>query len=196
MEKQKNKKTEITKKPEEKIISEKQKEENQIKSAPEIKIENKTETKKPEIQNKKIVKKNEAVVNIQNAPVSTKYSMAICRFIKNKQIKKAINELELVIACKKAIPMRGGVGHKKSAGGFASGSGKYPQNVAKYFITLLKSLSANAITNGLENPIITEAFANIGQKPRARFGRWQRKRTHLKLCAKEKNLNKNHGEKK
>ena len=57
MEKQKNKKTEITKKPEEKIISEKQKEENQIKSAPEIKIENKTETKKPEIQNKKIVKK-------------------------------------------------------------------------------------------------------------------------------------------
>ena len=122
--------------------------------------------------------------------------MAICRFIKNKQIKKAINELELVIACKKAIPMRGGVGHKKSAGGFASGSGKYPQNVAKYFITLLKSLSANAITNGLENPIITEAFANIGQKPRARFGRWQRKRTHLKLCAKEKNLNKNHGEKK
>lgn len=179
-------KTTETKKPEEKIISEKQK-------VSEIPTENKqktTETKKPETQNKKIVKKNEAVVNIQNAPVSTKYSMAICKFIKNKQIEKAINELEQVLIYKKAIPMVGGVGHKKSARGFASGSGKYPQDATKYFITLLKSLSANAITNGLEKPIITEAVANIGQKPRARFGKWKRKRTHIRLVAREKKENK------
>lgn len=177
----KNEKTEITKKSEEKIISEKQKEENQIKNE-----EKTTETKKSEIQNKKIIKKNEAVVNIQNAPVSTKFSMAICKFIKHKEIKKAISELEQVLVYKKAIPMRGGVGHKSSAGSFASGSGKYPVNTAEYFITLLKSLSANAAANGLETPIITEAFANIGQKPRARFGRWQRKRSHIKLTAKNK----------
>jgi len=33
--------------------------------------------------------------------------------------------------------------------------------------------------------VIVEAFANIGQKPRARFGRWKRKRTHLRLVARE-----------
>ncbi len=178
----KNEKTKIIEKPEEKIIPEKQK-------ISEMQTENKqktAETKKPETQNKKIIKKNEAVVNIQNAPVSTKFSMAICKFIKHKEIKKAISELEQVLVYKKAIPMRGGVGHKSSAGSFASGSGKYPVNTAEYFITLLKSLSANAAANGLETPIITEAFANIGQKPRARFGRWQRKRSHIKLTAKNK----------
>ncbi len=166
-------------------IQEKQKEENQIKNEEKI-----SETKKPEIQNKKIIKKTEAVVNIQNAPVSTKFSMAICKFIKHKEIEKAVGELEQVLAYKKAVPMKGGVGHKRTAGGFASGSGKYPMNTAKYFITLLKSLSANASANGLEAPVITEAFANIGQKPRARFGRWQRKRTHIKLVAMEKRENK------
>jgi|SRR3989344_3392334 len=150
------------------------------------------EIKKPEAQNSprddfgkpKKIKKSEAVVNIQNAPVSKKYSMALCKFIKNKQIEKAINELEQVLVFKKAIPMSGGVGHKKSAGGFASGSGKYPQDATKYFIELLKSLSANAAANGLENPAIIEAIANMGQRPRARFGRWKRKRTHLRLVAK------------
>ncbi|MDP3758590.1 MAG: uL22 family ribosomal protein [Candidatus Daviesbacteria bacterium] len=153
-----------------------------------------TEIKKPETQpsprdhpaGRKKIKKNEAVVNIQNAPVSTKYSMGICKFIKNKKIEKAINDLEQVLVYKKAIPMRGEVGHKKSAGHFASGSGKYPQDATKYFIKLLKSLSSNASVNGLENPIIVEAFANIGQKPRARFGRWKRKRTHLRLVARDK----------
>ncbi|MEK6844876.1 MAG: uL22 family ribosomal protein [Nanoarchaeota archaeon] len=140
--------------------------------------------KKPETQNKKI-KRDEAVVNIQNAPVSTKYSKNICKFIKNKQIGKAINDLEQVLVHKKAIPMRGGVGHKKSAGSFASGSGKYPKDATEYFIKLLKSLSSNAIINGLENSTITEAISNIGQKPRARFGRWKRKRTHIRLVARE-----------
>lgn len=160
-----------------------------------------TDSKKPETPTKKIMK-DEAVVNIKNAPVSTKYSMAFCKFIKNKQIEKAINELEQVLVYKKAIPMKGGVGHKKSAGGYASGSGKYPQDATKYFIGLLKSLSSNAAANELKNPVIVEAFANIGQKPRARFGKWKRKRTHLRLVArelkiknKEKIKNKKQGEK-
>ncbi len=175
-------------KPEEKIIPEKQKvsemqTENEQKTA---KIK-KQETQKKEVQK---VKKDKANVNIEGAPISTKYSRDICRFIKNKPLDEAIKDLEQVLIYKKAIPMRGGYGHKKSAKGFASGSGKYPQNAAKYFIKLLKNLSANASANGLENPIITEAFANTGSKPRARFGRWQRKRTHIKLTAREKNMNK------
>jgi len=166
------------------------------KEKPEEKIEDKKneQIKKPETQDKKI-KKSEAVVNIQNAPVSTKYSMGICKFIKNKKIEKAINELGQVLVFKKAIPMEGEVGHKKSAGSSASGSGKYPQDAARYFIKLLKSLSSNAIVNGLENPVIVEAIANIGQKPRARFGRWKRKRTHLRLVAKELKIKKKTNEK-
>ena len=189
------------------------------KEKPEEKIEDKKneQIKKPETQNSprdtqgghknlqagdlgkpKKIKKDKAVVNIQNAPVSTKYSMGICKFIKNKKIEKAINELGQVLVFKKAIPMEGEVGHKKSAGSSASGSGKYPQDAARYFIKLLKSLSSNAIVNGLENPVIVEAIANIGQKPRARFGRWKRKRTHLRLVAKElikKTLNKKENKK-
>lgn len=153
--------------------------------------ENKTDAKKTEEKTKKPqiqeIKKTEARVNIKNAPVSTKYARDICRFIKNKQIEKAINDLDQVLVYKKAIPMRGGFGHQKSAKKFASGSGKYPMNAAKYFISLLKSLSANASVNGLENPVIVEAFGNVGQQPRARFGRWERKRTHMIIVAKSKN---------
>jgi len=171
---------------EQKIEKNKINEEKKIADAQEKREEQKTtEEKKPETKNKKIAKKTEAVVNIRNAPISTKFSMAICKFIKYKEIGKAINELEQVLVYKKAIPMKGGVGHKSSAGRFASGSGKYPINAAKYFIKLLKSLSANASANGIENPIIVEAFGNIGQQQRARFGKWERKSTHLRLIAKD-----------
>ena len=191
MEKQKNQKSDEKK---QKITEKKEKPEEKIEDK---KIENKKneQIKKPETQIKKI-KKDKAVVNIQNAPVSTKYSRDICKFIKHKQIKKAIDDLEQVLVYKKAIPMKGGVGHKKSAGSFASGSGKYPQDATKYFIGLLKSLSSNAMANELENPYIVEAFANIGQKPRAKFGRWKRKRTHIILVARELKIKKkinNHG---
>ncbi|MEK6823539.1 MAG: uL22 family ribosomal protein [Nanoarchaeota archaeon] len=179
MEKQKNQKSD-EKENEEKIVN-----------TP--KVQEISEPKKSEVQK---IKKDEAKVNIQNAPISTKYAIDICKFIKNKSIKKAINDLEQVLTYKKSIPMRGGFGHQKSAKGFASGSGKYPQNTAKYFITLLKSLSANSTANGLDNPIIVEAFGNVGQQPRAKFGRWERKRTHLKLVAKEKKtLNKKENKK-
>lgn len=196
MEKQKNQKPEESKQttaesPKE-ITAPKIKEEQKTETAKKIEIKNEqksekvAETKKSEAQNKKIIKKNEAAVNIQNAPISTKYSMDICKFIKNKPIKKAISDLEQVLSYKRAIPMRGGFGHQKSTKKFASGSGKYPIDASKYFIKLLKSLSANAAANGLENPIIAEAFGNIGQQPRARFGKWERKRTHISLTAREK----------
>ena len=184
-----NKKQEIAK-ADDKLMEKTESSKEKPVETPKEKVE---QIKKPETQNSprddfgkpKKIKKDNAEVNIQNGSVSTKYSRDICKFIKHKKIEKAINDLEQVLAYKKAIPMKGGVGHKKSAGGFASGSGKYPQDATEYFIGLLKSLSANAIVNGLENPVIVEAFANIGQKPRARFGRWKRKRTHLRLVAKE-----------
>ena len=128
-------------------------------------------------------KKTETIVNSYNLPISTKYSVAICKFIKNKKIQDAIKDLEQVLVKKKAVPMKGEIPHRK---GKRMMSGRFPKKATEYFLKMLKSLSSNASTNELENPIITEAVANIGARPYGRFGRIRRKRTHLKIKAKEK----------
>ena len=65
-------------------------------------------------------------------------------------------------------------------------SGSFPIKTAKEFIIVLKGLLGNANVNEIDNPIITEAVANIASRPYSKFGRVRRKRTHLKLIAKEK----------
>ena len=64
-----------------------------------------TPQEKPEEKDKKqkikTKLKTEAVVNAKDIPISTKHSAAICKFIKNKKIDNAINELELVLRLKK-----------------------------------------------------------------------------------------------
>jgi ribosomal protein L22 len=63
-------------------------------------------------------------------------------------------------------------------------SGKYPKKTAKNFIILLKSLAANA--SDLNEPVIAEAFANIGSRPYGKFGRVRKKRSHVFIKAIEK----------
>jgi large subunit ribosomal protein L22 len=147
------------------------------------KVEKETE-KKPEEKKKTKpkVKKDIAVVNSHNLPISTKKSRDICKFIKGKKIEDAQAYLEEVVKGKKAIPMKGEIPHRKGK----MMSGGFPKNAAKHFIVLLKSLAGNANVNEIDNPVITEAIANLASRPYARFGRWQRKRTHIKLVAKEK----------
>lgn len=135
---------------------------------------------------KKAPTKTEVVVNAHNVPVSTKYSMAICKFIKWKNINKAIEDLELVLQKKIAVPMKGEYAHRKSVKGIASGSGKFPQGATKHFITILKSLRGNANNHDVENAFISEAIANKAATPMARFGSWQRKRTNVTLKAKSR----------
>ena len=151
-------------------------------SSPSVKGDVNTEGKKP-IQKKPVVKKTEAVVNAKSLPISTKYSMAICRFIKNKKIGSAIVDLEQVIVKKKAVPMKGEIPHKKGRGMM---SGRYPKKASEYFIKLLRSLLANANANEIDNPMVVEAIANLSQRPYGRFGRTRKKRTHVRLVAKEK----------
>lgn len=134
--------------------------------------------KKPE---KPKVKKTEAVINSQNLHISTKKSIALCKFIKHKSIKDAIANLEQVLQLKKAVPMKGELPHQK---GIMSGG--FPKKATEHFILLLKNLLANANANELENPVIVEAVANIGARPFGGFGRIRRKRTHLKIKVKEK----------
>ena len=145
-----------------------------VKSVKEKK-EAKKETKKP---------KTEAFVSSYNSHLSTKTSGAVCRFIKNKTINQAISDLEEVILKKKAVPMRGEIPHRKGK----IMSGRFPKNASEHFIKLLKTLSANSNINGLENPVIVEAIANIGERPFGQFGRIRRKRTHIKIIAKSKEV--------
>lgn len=147
------------------------------------KKDTKTDEKKPEPKKPQPkVKKEEVFVNSQNLHISKKYACAICKFIKGKSIEKARSELEEVVAKRKAIPMKGEIPHRKGK----IMSGRFPVNAAKAFIILLKSLQGNANNHEVEEPIIIEAVANIGDRPRGRFGRWQRKRTHVKIIARSK----------
>jgi len=178
------KKQEIIKIPVEKPKEEKvevKKDEARVKDE---KAEKKASAKKQETAKPK-VKKHEAIVNGFSVAVSTKKSMAICKFIKRKKIEKAISDLEEVLQKKKVVPMKGEISHQKGKGIM---SGGYPKKTSEHFITLLKSLQANANVNDLEEPIIVEAVANFAPRPFGRFGKWKRKRTHIKIVAREKKM--------
>ncbi len=82
---------------------------------------------------------------------------------------------------KKAVPMKGEIPHRKGK----IMSGRFPKKSAEHFIKLLKSLNANANLNELNNPVISEAVSNIAQRPYGKHGRVRKKRTHVKLVAKE-----------
>jgi ribosomal protein L22 len=166
-----------SKTPETKIKENSNKEKN-----PETKKISEVKETKKEIKQKKASKKTEVIVNGKNFPISTKYSGAICKFIKNKRIGDAIRELEEVLIQKKAIPMKGEIPHRKGK----IMSGRYPKKAASYFIMLLKNLASNANTHEVEDPIIFEAIPNIGQRPQGRFGSIRRKRTHIKIVAIDK----------
>jgi ribosomal protein L22 len=151
----------------------------------EVKPEDKktTETKSSLIKKKqepKKPKKTEAVVRVDNLPISTKKALAICKFIKNKTISQAIRDLEKVSSLRKAVPVKGEYAHRRGK----IMAGKYPQRAAKNFIALLKSLVANA--SDLQEPVIYEAIANIGSRPYGRFGQVRKKRTHVFIKALEK----------
>jgi len=144
--------------------------------------EEKTEKPKESKKQKEIPKKNFAVVNAFNAPVSSKVSMDLCRFLRYKTIIQAMKELNEITQYKRALPMKGEYPHRKGR----MMSGRYPQNATAYFIKLLKTLDGNSAVNRIEEPVISEAYANFAGKQRARFGRWERKRTNITLKSMDK----------
>lgn len=146
------------------------------------KKEDAKETPKPTkaIVKKEKPKKTVAVVHGSNIPISTKVGRDVCKFITKKRIGDAIRDLEDVVQLKKAVPMKGEIPHRKGA----MSSGRFPKKASEHFIVLLRSLAGNA--SEMDDPFITEAIANIGARPFGRFGRIKRKRTHVKIVAKEK----------
>ena len=145
--------------------------------------ETKVEAKKPvKKEEPKKQKKEEAIVKGVSLPLSTKTTTAVCKFIKGKYIPKAIADLEQVIVKKKAVPMKGEIPHRKGK----IMSGRFPKKTSEYFIRLLKDLQANSNANGLDEPVIVEAMANIASQPYGKFGRVRKKRSHVLIKAKEK----------
>ncbi|MEM3405654.1 MAG: uL22 family ribosomal protein [Candidatus Pacearchaeota archaeon] len=133
------------------------------------------DTKKEE---KKI---KEVIVRGRDLSISTKHSVALCKFIKGKEIKKALKDLELVLKFKKAVPMKGEIPHRKNMK-----SGRYPIKATKTFIKLLKNLNANAVYHNIEEPFIFFAKADKASRPYRRFGTRRFKRTHILIKAKGK----------
>ncbi|MBT4376358.1 hypothetical protein HOD29_03205 [archaeon] len=138
------------------------------------------------------VKKPTAVVNGKSVPVSTKQAIAICKFIKHKKIKKAIEDLEEVSKLKKAVPMKGEIPHRKGS----IMSGRFPVRASKEFIMLLVSLTGNANQNEIDEPIITGAMANQASRPFGKMGRVRKKRSHVQITCTEKSQIKKLKEKK
>lgn len=147
------------------------------------KHEVKTEDKKIEKKQVQKVKKTEAVFNGISLPISTKDSVAICKFIRGKSIDRALIDLEQVLNFKKAIPIMGNIPHRKGKGMM---SGRYMTKPVEHFIRMLKDLKANSNVNGLDEPIIVEAIPNRASQPYGRFGAVKRKRTHVKIKAVER----------
>ena len=147
---------------------------------------NTEEVKKEEVKKKTEKKptKEFVVSNLSNLKVSTKYAISICKFIKNKTVEQAILDLNQVVLAKKVVPMKGEIPHRHGKGIM---SGRFPKRSSLEFISVLKSALANAAANGIEEPVIVEAIANIGNRPFARGG-IRRKRTHLKIKLKNKKI--------
>lgn len=171
------KKEKTTDKTEEKTTDKKETKDSKKETS---KKEEKKDQKKEE---KKIPKKDQAIAKGLNFRASMKNCSYICRFIKNKPIDKAIEDLEDVIKMKRAVPFRGEIPHRKGKGMM---SGRYPVKAAGMFINLLKSLKGNVLVNqmDLDKTRIRIASASWAARPVRRGGR-KFKRTNVLLIAKE-----------
>jgi len=125
----------------------------------------------------------EAVVNGKDLRISTKHAVAVCDFIRGKDVDVAIKELEEVENMKRAIPMKGEIPHRKGMM-----SGRYPVKAVSNFIKLLKSVRANALYHDLElEKLKIYAMANVASRPQKRGGaRFKRSHVQIKLVPRAK----------
>ena len=119
--------------------------------------------------------------------ISTKKSVELSNFLRNKTTKQAKDVLERVINKKQAVPFRRftmELAHRKGIG-----PGRYPIKVSREFLRLIKELETNAQQKGLNasNLVLKRIIANRASRP-WHFGRQRRikmKRTHIEIVAVE-----------
>jgi large subunit ribosomal protein L22 len=129
----------------------------------------------------------EAVSKAVYLPISIKETVEVCHFLRGRTVKRALTILERVTQLKEAIPYfrynKGGVGHKAGYG-----PGRYPVNVCKVMIKLVKDVQANADQKGMnkENLVISRMLANKGPNT-YHYGRHRGhiKRTHIEIAVTE-----------
>ena len=140
-------------------------------------VENKPKKEdKEEIKETK-TKRTDATVNATDLPISTKHAIAVCNFIRNMNIDKALKKLELAEKMKIPVPMRGEIPHRKGIM-----SGRYPVSALGHFIKVIKSLKSNALVNELElEKYKIFCKANVASRPYRRFGKGRFKRTHVQV---------------
>ncbi len=124
-----------------------------------------------------------------NLPISLKYSIEICNYIRGDTIARAKAKLEAAIAQEKAIPFKrftDGVGHRR---GTDIVSGRYAPKACSNILKLLKSAESNAVFKNLNvaNLVLVHAAAN--QAPQAwHHGRQRRqsvKKCHVEIVLEE-----------
>ncbi len=138
--------------------------------------------------NVKYKKENMAKVVGRALPISTKFAVEICSFIRHKNLSDAKKILQEVIELKRAIPFRRykrDLSHKKEVG-----PGRYPKKASKEVLKLIESVEANAQFKGLNtsNLEIVHICAHKASRP-WHYGRKRgrrMKRTHIEIIVEEK----------
>lgn len=131
-------------------------------------------------------KENIVKVYGTNLPISTKVSIEICNYIRNKKLEKAKVMLQRVLDKKEAIPFKRynmDIGHKPGR----IAAGRYPHKASKVFLDLINSLEKNAENKGFNSELLKINFAVANKGPKQwHYGRKRRikaKRTHIELRA-------------
>lgn len=141
--------------------------------------ESRKEEKKKTVVKTEIKPKEKAVAKGFSLRISPKYSFGACKMIKNRSPDRALEMLKEVVAGKRAVLMKGReVPHQKSRGMKGVAGGRFPKKTAEEFIRLVEQVRANAVVNGIDNPIITIAKADKASSPFRTGGR-KGKRTHV-----------------
>jgi large subunit ribosomal protein L22 len=134
--------------------------------------------------------KKTAKAKVDHAPVSRKDTIILGKYLKGRNIDKALNILRMVIDLEFAIPYpkyNDSRAHKPG-----KGPGRYPVQAAKQMLELLESAKKNAQYKGLDlkNVVVGGVNANKGyaayRPRRASLRGTRRKSTHITLFVEEK----------
>ena len=137
-------------------------------------------------------KETMALVVGKALPISTKQSIEVCNFIRNKNVQKMKDYLNDVINMKKVVKFtrfNKGMGHKKGVG-----PGRYPIKTSTEILRLLESAESNAQFKGLNSLNLVIGHIKADKASSAwHYGRQRRrkmKRTTVEIILTEKETKK------